>query len=105
MLIAPIRPSHRPRPRYSRARLIHDQRLAGTIERMISANALSAFTAQIAGTGGIGGPAQPVRGTSPLQSSSGASAQEQGPAQRRLDSMPAQPAAPMPRGSLLDLRV
>ncbi|WP_380067921.1 hypothetical protein [Dankookia sp. GCM10030260] len=66
---------------------------------MISTNSLSAFTPAI----GRPGDAQPVRGVppaAPLQARDGGTAP-----QRPLGAVPAQPSQPLPRGSLLDLRV
>jgi hypothetical protein len=94
-----------PYPRRSRfsgaddALFILDSDLQGTIRRMISTNARAAFTTQVANTR----PAQPVRGISPgpVGSPVGDLAQ----AQRTLDAVPVAPPRPLPRGSLLDLRV
>jgi len=91
MRIAPL-PSAQQRRRFT-----VDSRLSGTILRMISTNSLAAFTQDVARAAGIG-PVQPVR------SSGGPSAQP-APPQRLLESVPPAPSAPMPRGSLLDLRV
>lgn len=64
---------------------------------MISMNALAAFTAEVSR---FQGPAQA------RAAASGAPAAAQAPEpQRRLEVLPPPPAAPMPRGSLLDLRV
>lgn len=86
-----------PRPA---SRLTRDLRLSGTILRMISTNSLAAFTQDVSRAAGIG-EIRPVRstqgqGTEPPLSLGG---------QRALDSVPAAPATPLPRGSLLDLRV
>jgi len=65
--------------------------------RMIATNSLAAFTAEISRTQA----AKPVRsnGEAPAPALPA-------PAERRLDSgLPAAPSRPMPRGSLLDLRV
>ncbi len=68
------------------------------VVRMIAMNSLSAFTAEVSRTQG----AAQVRGTGagpqPLQPMPA-------PQQRTLDALPAPPTGPMPRGSLLDLRV
>jgi hypothetical protein len=82
----------------ARSRLTRDSRLSGMILRMISTNSLAAFTQDVARTSGIG-QVQPVR------SMQGQAAQSAGPSQRLLESVPAAPATPLPRGSLLDLRV
>jgi hypothetical protein len=64
---------------------------------MISMNSLAAFTAEISR---FQGPAQ-ARAASPA-----APPAAQGPEpQRRLEALPPPPASPLPRGSLLDLRV
>lgn len=87
--------SHPPR----RVALTVDSELAGTILRMIATHSLSAFTPAI----GRPGETQPIRGVSPaapVQPQAGAANP-----QRPLEAVPPQPARPMPRGSLLDLRV
>ena len=85
-----------------------DLRLRGTVLRMITLNSLSAFAQEISrrpaaeAIGGVTPAAAPAgRATSP---SSGA---ELSPPQRPLEVAPTGPAPgrPMPRGSLLDLRV
>ncbi|WP_176849393.1 hypothetical protein [Belnapia rosea] len=75
-----------------------DSGLEGMIRRMISTNALAAFTSQVAQTR----PTQPVRGVNPTPNGPAAEAQ---PTQRTLEAVPAAPGRPLPRGSLLDLRV
>ena len=66
---------------------------------MISTHSLSAFTPAIDRTA----PAQPLRdGPVPAARAVEAAAPAQ---QRPLEAVPAQPARPLPRGSLLDLRV
>jgi hypothetical protein len=67
------------------------------IIRMISMNSLAAFTAEVSR---MQGPAQARAATSAPTASAGA---PESP--RRLDALPPPPASPMPRGSLLDLRV
>ncbi|WP_203077328.1 hypothetical protein [Falsiroseomonas ponticola] len=64
---------------------------------MISMNSLAAFTAEVSRMPGL---AQ-VRGVTGQQ---GQPAGAEAP-QRKLESLPAMPSAPTPRGSLLDLRV
>ncbi|MFC7736765.1 hypothetical protein ACFQX4_13105 [Roseomonas sp. GCM10028921] len=66
---------------------------------MISTNALAAFTQDVSRAAGISG-VQPVRAAP-----GGGGGNAAAPAQRLLESVPAAPAAPLPRGSLLDLRV
>lgn len=78
---------------------------------MISTNSLAAFTQQVSRSAGMG--VQPVRGPdapagrvgpiSPIGGgTSGSNAAGQ---QRSLDALPPPPSQPLPRGSLLDLRV
>ncbi|WP_426957387.1 hypothetical protein [Muricoccus radiodurans] len=76
-----------------------DLRLSGTILRMISLNSLAAFTQDVSKASGIGA-LRPIRAT-PSGGSNAASAAPQ----RLLGAVPPAPAAPLPRGSLLDLRV
>jgi hypothetical protein len=73
--------------------------LGATILRMISTHSLSAFTPAI----DRAAPAQPARDAAPAARAVEAAAAS--PAQRPLEAVPAQPARPLPRGSLLDLRV
>jgi hypothetical protein len=67
------------------------------VVRMISMNSLAAFTAEVSR---MQGPAQARAATS--QPAGPAAAPE---TTRRLDALPPPPASPMPRGSLLDLKV
>jgi len=67
------------------------------IVRMISMNSLAAFTAEVSR---MQGPAQ-ARAAASSTTSPAASPE----APRRLDALPPSPPTPMPRGSLLDLRV
>jgi len=71
--------------------------LGATILRMISTHSLSAFTPAI----GREAPVRAPDGAAPAKAVEVAAPA----AQRSLDAVPAQPARPMPRGSLLDLRV
>ena len=64
---------------------------------MISTQSLSAFTPAVDRSA----PVQPPRGVTPAIGATEVAA----PAQRPLEAVPAQPARPVPRGSLLDLRV
>ncbi len=68
------------------------------VMRMIATNSLAAFTAEVSRSQGI----SQARGTT--SASPGTQAAPQ-PAERRLDALPSAPTGPMPRGSLLDLRV
>jgi len=88
----------RPIPQKSAYRFTDDSDLRFMVVRMIAMNSLSAFTAEVSRTQG----ATQARGTGPapqpLQP-------VPAPQQRTLDAMPAAPGGPLPRGSLLDLRV
>ena len=66
---------------------------------MISTSALTAFTPAIDRSE----PARPVRGVPPLRDLD--ARQVSTTPQRPLEAVPPQPNRPMPRGSLLDLRV
>ncbi|TDG29116.1 hypothetical protein [Paracraurococcus ruber] len=72
---------------------------------MIATQSLSAFTPSV-GTAPVGRPgdAIPVRGVAPGAPVGGQSASQASP-QRPLEAVPPQPGKPLPRGSLLDLRV
>ncbi|MCB4824706.1 hypothetical protein [Roseicella aerolata] len=99
MRIAPAAPPGRHRIPSRRVALTVDSDLGATILRMIATHSLSAFTPAI----GRPGETQPVRGVSPA-----APVTAQGQAatsQRPLEAVPPQPLRPLPRGSLLDLRV
>jgi hypothetical protein len=65
---------------------------------MISMNSLAAFTAEVSRSQGV---AQARAATSAPPSGPAAAPE----ASRRLDVLPPQPTSPMPRGSLLDLKV
>ena len=69
---------------------------------MISLNSLASFTQEVARTR----PAQGANGQGipPVQQAQAARAQDAQP-QRALEAVPPQPNRPLPRGSLLDLRV
>ena len=86
-------------PRPNRPRVTGRSGLRPIILRMISMNSLAAFTAEVSRAQG---PAQ-------ARAAQGAGAPGQTPgipeSPRRLDAMPPQPASPLPRGSLLDLKV
>ncbi|MGG5885878.1 hypothetical protein [Falsiroseomonas sp. HC035] len=88
----------RPLPPKSTQRFTHPSDLRFMVVRMIAMNSLAAFTAEVSRTQG----AAKTRGSSaspqPLQPLPA-------PQQRTLDTMPAMPGGPVPRGSLLDLRV
>lgn len=91
-----IRPSTPPRHR-----LTGDLRLSGIILRMISTNSLAAFTQDVSRTAGIG-DVRPIRPT-PARATGGTA--QATPSQRLLEAVPPKPTTPLPRGSLLDLRV
>ncbi len=68
---------------------------------MIGTNALAAFAQAISRN-----PAQPVRGLSGAPEGQAAhQGSSASPGQRTLDAVPPAPNRPLPRGSLLDLRV
>lgn len=87
-----------PDRRSPRGRLTRRSDLRLIVLRMISMNSLAAFTAEVSR---IQGPT-PARGAS---TTAGATAPSPPETPRRLDSLPPQPSAPLPRGSLLDLRI
>jgi hypothetical protein len=95
---APIR---RDRPLAGRRpALTADSDLGAIILRMISSTSLAGLTPAI----GRNEAAQPVRGIAQAQPASARADQAAAP-QRPLEAVPPQPSRPMPRGSLLDLRV
>jgi hypothetical protein len=100
-VVRPVPPLHRhrrrSRPGEDRFFILRSD-LGATVLRMISTQSLSAFTPAAVDRGA---PAQPPRDAVPAKPVEVAAA----PAQRALEAVPAQPARPMPRGSLLDLRV
>jgi hypothetical protein len=105
MRVRPVPPLHRHRRRRrgEDAPFIPRSDLRATILRMISTHSLSAFTPAI---GRADAPAQPPRAAATaapdrVQEASAPAAA----AQRSMDAVPTQPARPVPRGSLLDLRV
>ena len=109
MPIRPVPPLHRHRQR-RRGDAWAEQRpfilrsaLGATVLRMISTHSLSAFTPAI----DRAAPAQPSRGAGAPAAAvpEVVEAAAQAGAQRSLKAVPAQPARPVPRGSLLDLRV
>ncbi len=67
---------------------------------MINSNSLAAFAQQVGGAF----PATPVRGPGGVQPGVGQPAQASA-SQRTLDAVPPPPTRPLPRGSLLDLKV
>ncbi len=88
----------RPTASIPATRLSRRSDLRPMVVRMISMNSLAAFTAEVSRNPAM---AQ-ARGTaSGSQGQNGNTAQPQ----RLLDTMPAKPSGPTPRGSLLDLRV
>lgn len=88
----PIRPVIATSSRFSRR-----SDLRPIVVRMISLNSLAAFTAEVSR---MQGPAQARAAASSPSAQPGTAAP-----QRTLEAMPPQPATPLPRGSLLDLRV
>ena len=107
MLIRPVPPLHRHRRRRGAAWVedrpfILRSALGATVLRMISTHSLSALTPAI----DRAGPAPAPRGTGATAApESVQAAAAPSAAQRPMEAVPAQPARPMPRGSLLDLRV
>lgn len=99
MRIGPTRPAGLPRPPSRRVAFTLDSDLAPIILRMIATHSLTAFTPAI----GRPGEAQPVRGVAPAVPL--AAQPHAGASQRPLEAVPPQPGKPLPRGSLLDLRV
>jgi hypothetical protein len=96
--LRPIRPSPRD------LGFITDSRLRGTIVRMISLNSLDAFAQEIIRRPAIG----PAETASPVRPASRATPASDGVTQQRtLEAAPTgpAPARPLPRGTLLDLRV
>ena len=100
MRVRPVPPlhCHRRRDRAGDRPFILRSDLGATILRMISTHSLSAFTPAVDRTA----PAQPPRDAAPARAVEAAAV---APAQRPLEAVPVQPARPLPRGSLLDLRV
>ncbi len=100
MLVRPVSPSRRRERRAGdRRTFILRSDLSATILRMISTHSLSAFTPAIDRSA----PARPPQEATPAKPPVEAVAAPA--AQRPLEAVPAQPARPLPRGSLLDLRV
>jgi hypothetical protein len=105
--VRPVPPLHRHRRRRDREEegrpFILRSDLGATILRMISTHSLSAFTPAPVDRAA---PAQPPRdAAAPAPAGRAAEVTAASAAQRSLDAVPAQPARPLPRGSLLDLRV
>lgn len=103
MLVSPASPPRRPQRRdRNRRDFTFRSDLGATILRMISTQSLPAFTPAIDRTA----PAKPPREAG-LPAPTGLVEAVAAPAaaQRSLDAVPAQPSRPVPRGSLLDLRV
>jgi len=67
---------------------------------MISLNSMASVAQEIGVNSTILKPRAPVEPVDAIQASSQGKTQ-----QRMLEAVPAQPATPLPRGSLLDLRV
>ena len=99
MRITPAVPPGRDRRGGRRLALTLDSDLGAIILRMIATHSLSAFTPAI----NRPSEAQPVRSLAPAAPATAAEAT--GSPQRPLEAVPPQPLRPLPRGSLLDLRV
>ena len=68
---------------------------------MLSLNSIASFSQEIAANAGIIQARSPVQPVDAL----GNNRQAQTSQQRSLEAVPPEPSKPMPRGSLLDLRV
>jgi hypothetical protein len=75
--------------------------LAPKVPFMLSLNSIAAFSQEIAANAGIIQARSPVQPVDML----GNNRQAQTSPQRSLEAVPPAPTSPMPRGSLLDLRV
>lgn len=91
---APVRRVIRDEP------FIEEQPLFGMVFRMITMNSLGAFAQEIARRPA---PVEGVRSATP--SAPSASVSEAPSPLRPLEAVPPQPGRPLPRGSLLDLRL
>ncbi|MFC0409861.1 hypothetical protein [Roseomonas elaeocarpi] len=85
-------------PFANRRALSEDSRLSATILRMIALNSLSAFSQDVARTGS-------TTGVTPVRSRSIEAVGRSESPGRSLEAIPEQPSKPLPRGSLLDLKV
>lgn len=65
---------------------------------MISTNSLAAFTQEVSRS-------RPAQGSTPASRADAPFQPTEVAAQRKLEAVPPPPSAPVPRGSLLDLRV
>jgi hypothetical protein len=79
--------------------------LDATILRMISTHSMAAFTPAIDRTAPAQKPRDAAAAASAAPSAAGATTVSAPVAQRTLGAVPAMPARPAPRGSLIDLRV
>lgn len=104
MLVRPVSPPRRRGPRAWSGRsgtrpFILRSDLGATILGMISTHSLSAFTPAVGRDAAVRPPREaPAPAARMVEAGAPA-------AQRPLDAVPAQPARPLPRGSLLDLKV
>lgn len=81
------------------ARFTRSSGLRWQVARMISTNSLAAFTQEVTRT-------RPALEPRPSDNRAAAGSPSAEPvAQRRLEAVPPVPSKPLPRGSLLDLRV
>jgi hypothetical protein len=76
--------------------------LRWTVARMITTNSLAAFTQEVSRSRPAVSP-QGVDGARPPERAARGGAEQV--ADRRLEAIPPQPSKPVPRGSLLDLKV
>ena len=87
-------------PRGASALTFHSS-LAPKVLSMLGLNSIAAFSQEIAANAGIIQARSPVQPVDAL----GNNRQAQTSQQRSLEAVPPEPNKPMPRGSLLDLRV
>jgi hypothetical protein len=103
MRLRPIARTAPARPADRDAAFTSDSRLRAIVLHMISSNSLAAFTQEISRRPGM---VEPVRGATSTPSAGAMGPVGAAPdPQRTLEAVPPQPVRPVPRGSLLDLRV
>jgi hypothetical protein len=90
----------------SASRFTKPSSLRWQVVRMITTNSLAAFAKEVAPQNRL--PERPVAEASAIRRQmpgEGAAMQAEPIAQRRLEAVPPAPSKPLPRGSLLDMRV
>jgi hypothetical protein len=98
-MILPVPPAaRRPAPRRHPRAFTGHSHLSGTILRMISMNSLAAFTQEVSRAAQFEAVRQPQGPAAALNAAPTVQ-------QRALEAVPPPPNQPLPRGSLLDLRV